>query len=341
MKKLLIICLTLLALSTMLLLTSCSAIFNTTKLGDVVNKTYDFKDFTNVQISNSFHYDLEQSDTYSVNVSTYSSLVDRLDIHQSGNTLFVSMKNNTVFGFNFSNGDYPSVTITLPQISKLAVSGSCRGTAAGFKSTNDLEVDLSASSSANLDVTAGKTNMNISGSSNISGNLTAGDTSIIVSSSSRLDMDLLTGKTSLTFSSSSSGAGSLTAADTTTNVTGSSNINIAMKTGNAVFSASGSSYINGSLTALNSDFTLSSSSHSNLQGTAGHATIVASSSSYINFTGLILQSADVTLQSSSHGSIYTDGALSIDLNGSSRLDYYGNPAIGKTNISGSSELNHK
>ena len=341
MKKLLIICLTLLALSTMLLLTSCSAIFNTTKLGDVVNKTYNFKDFTNVQISNSFHYDLEQSDTFSVSAATYSSLLDLLDIHQSGNTLYVSMKNNTLFGLNFSNGDYPSVTINLPQLNKLTASGSCHGTAAGFNSTSDLEVDLSGSSGANLDITAGKTNMNISGSSNVSGNLTAADTSITVSSSSRLDMVLITGKTNLTFSGSSRGSGSLTAADTTINVTSSSNINIAMKTGNATFSAFGSSYIDGGLIALSSDFTLTGSSHSNLQGTTGDATIFASGSSYINFPGLILHSADVTLQSSSHGNIYTDGTLNIDISGASSLDYYGNPTIGKTDVNSSSRLNHK
>ena len=336
-----IVCFVILLTLTAMLLTGCSAIFNTTKLGDVVNKTYDFKDFTNVQISNSFHYDLEQSDTFSVSAATYSSLLDRLDIHQSGNTLYVSMKNNTLFGLNFSNGDYPSVTINLPQLNKLTASGSCHGTAAGFNSTGDLEVDLSGSSDANLDITAGKTNMNISGSSNVTGNLTAADTSIKVSSSSRLDMDLITGKNSLTFSGSSRGSGSLTAADTTINVASSSDINIAMKTANATFSASGSSYIDGILIALNSDFTLTGSSHSNLQGTTGDATIFASGSSFVNFTGLILHGADVTLQSSSHGIIYTDGALDINISGSSILDYYGNPSIGKVNVSSSSKLNYK
>ena len=340
MKKSIVFFVILLTLTAMLL-AGCSAVFNTTKLGDVVNKTYNFKDFTNVQISNSFHYDLEQSDTFSVSAAIYSSLLDRLDIHQSGNTLYVSMKNNTFFGLNFSNGDYPSVTINLPQLNKLTASGSCHGTAAGFNSTGDLEVDLSGSSGANLDITAGKTNINISGSSNVSGNLTAADTSITVSSSSRLDMDLITGKTNMTFSGSSEGSGSLTAADTTINVTNSSNINIAMKTGNATFSASGSSYIDGILIALDSDFNLTGSSYSNLKGTTGDVTIFASGSSYVNFLGLILQSADVTLQSASHGNINTDGTLNIDISGASTLNYSGNPTMGTIAVSGASEITHK
>ena len=99
--------------------------------------------------------------------------------------------------------------------------------------------------------------------------------------------------------------------------------------------------VKGDPIALNSDFTLTGSSHSNLQGTTGDVTIFASGSSYINFPGLILHSADVTLQSSSHGNIYTDGTLNIKISGASTLNYSGNPTIGKIDISDASEINHK
>jgi len=317
------------------LLTGCSAVFHTTGTGQIIDKTYDFKDFTNIELSSSYQYDFRQADTYSVVISAPQSTLDRVDIRQSGNTLVVSMR---YIPFSSSNA---RITITLPQLNKLTVSGSCDGSATGFNSNNDLAIDLHSSSRLNMDIKAAKTTMDISGSSNISGNLTAADTQINVSSSSRLDMELITGKTSLTFSGSSRGSGSLTAADTTINVTGSSSTNIAMKTGNATFSASGSSYIDGILIALDSDFNLTGSSHSNLQGTTGDVTIFASGSSYVNFLGLILHSADVTLQSSSHAIVNTDGALDINISGSSILDYYGHPSIGTVNVSSSSKLNRK
>jgi hypothetical protein len=317
------------------LLTGCSAVFHTSSAGQIIDKTYDFKDFANIELSGSYQYEFRQADTYSVIISAPQSTLDRVDIRQSGITLSISMR---YIPFTSSNA---RITITLPQLNKLTVSGSCDGSATGFNSNNDLAIDLHSSSRLNMDIKAAKTTMDISGSSNISGNLTAADTQINVSSSSRLDMELITGKTSLTFSGSSRGSGSLTAADTTINVTGSSSTNIAMKTGNATFSASGSSYIDGILIALDSDFNLTGSSHSNLQGTTGDVTIFASGSSYVNFLGLILHSADVTLQSSSHAIIYTEGALDIDISGSSTLDYYGNPSIGKTNVNSSSRLNHK
>ena len=334
MKKFMVLFVTLLAMM-MVALTGCTAIFHTSGTGQVVDKTYDFKDFTEVKISENYQYDIKQSDTYSVVISAREDVFERVDIRQSGNTLIVSMK------FVPFASSIARITITMPQLDTLAVANSCDGSATGFVSNNDLDISLSGSSELEADFTAGKTNMNISSSSNISGNLTVTDTTINVFSSSRMHMALVTGKTNLTFSGSSGGSGSLTSADTMINVTGSSNINIAMKTGRATLSASGSSYIDGSLIALDSDFTLTSSSHSNLQGTAGNVTIFASGSSSVNFTGLILQGADVTLQSSSHAIIYTDGALDINISGSSILDYSGNPSISKVNVSSSSKLNHK
>jgi hypothetical protein len=317
------------------LMTGCSAVFHTTNLGNMIDKTYDFKDFTKIDLSSSFQYDIKQGDNYSVVISAPQNELDRIDIRQSADNLIVTMRYIPFLSAN------PRITITMPQLNKLAASDSCEGSATGFNSGDNLEIDLHSSSRLDMDITAAKTTMDISGSSNISGKLTAADTNVSVTSSSRLDMELITGKTSMTFSGSSRGSGSLTAGDTAISVNSSSDINIAMKTGNASFTASGSSYIDGILTALDSDFNLTGSSHSNLQGTAGSVTIFASGSSYVNFTGLILQGADVTLQSSSHGIIYTDGALDINISGSSILDYYGNPSIGNVNVSSSSKLNHK
>ena len=59
-----------------MLLTGCSAIFHTSGTGQIVEKTYDFKDFTNVEISNAFQYEIKQSDTYSVVVSAHENLLN-------------------------------------------------------------------------------------------------------------------------------------------------------------------------------------------------------------------------------------------------------------------------
>lgn len=135
--------------------------------------------------------------------------------------------------------------------------------------------------------------------------------------------------------------GDLTSADTQIELSGASRFNMNLKTGKTEIDASGDSEVRGSLQALNCGITLSGASICELIGSAGNGVIVASGDSNLNSPDLTLQSADVKLTGASEASFYTNGMLNIDINGDSTLNYYGNPSIGKTNISGASKLNHK
>jgi hypothetical protein len=317
------------------LLTGCSAAFHTTNSGPVVDKNYDFKNFTDIELSSAFQYDIKQGDNYSVVISAPQKVFERIDARQSGDTINVGMR------FIPFLQDKPRITITLPQMNKLDISGSCDGSATGFVSNSDLVIGVHSSSSLNMDITAGKTTMDISGSSNISGNLTAADAQIDVSSSSRLDMDLTTLKTGIDISGSSYVSGKLTAADTQIKVSSSSTLNMSMKTAVTTVSASASSTIRGTLDAQDCTFTINSSSRCELTGSAGNTNIETTGSSSMISPGLILKSAYVIVESSSRANIYTNGTLNFDISGSSTLDYYGNPTIGKANVSSSSRLNHR
>ena len=48
-----------------------------------MDKTYDFKDFTKIELSNSFQYDIKQADNYSVVISAPQNELDRIDIRQA------------------------------------------------------------------------------------------------------------------------------------------------------------------------------------------------------------------------------------------------------------------
>ena len=261
MKKLIFLGTTLLIIMA-ILFTGCSAIFHTEDLGDVIQKTYDFSGFTSVQLSNAFQYEITQSDTYSITVSAYQNMLDHLDIHQSGNILYVDLKFK-LFGFN--DNENTNITIAMPQLDKLDISGACSGNVAGFNSNDNFEADLSGASQLNLDIVAGKTTLDASGASDITGNVTSGDTEI----------------------------------------------------------------------------TLSGASKCEVTGSAGNTTIEASGASSVNSPDFTMQSADVILDGASNASVLTDGTLNLDISGFSKLNYYGNPTLGKTNISGASNLNHK
>lgn len=181
-----------------ILLTGCSAIFHTTELGNIVDTTYDFSDFNAVQLSDAFQYQITQSDTYSIAVSTYQNMVNHLDIHQSGDTLYVGTK------FGFYDHEPTSIIITMPELNQLDISGACDGSAVGFNSNSDFNADVSGASKLNLDVTAGKTNLNASGASDITGNLTSADTEITLSGASQCELTGSAGDTSIDASGASS-----------------------------------------------------------------------------------------------------------------------------------------
>jgi hypothetical protein len=296
--KTIIISLSLALLSLIAVLsTGCSAIFYKAGTGVMFEKTYDFKDFSDVEISSAVQYEVKQSDSYSVVVSTYENNIEHLDIYQSGNTLHVGYK------FTLINHTDTRVTIVMPQLNKLSVSGSCRGNATGFDSTGNLEINVSGASRLNMSMKAGQAGIDISGSSIITGDLTSTDTQI--------------------------------------KLTGASDLNMNMKTGKTVIDASGSSEVKGVLQGLDSQLKLSGASNCELTGSTGNSSIEASGSSRMNSPGLTLQSADIKLEGASSASIYTDGSLNIDISGSSTLNYAGNPSVGKIDISGNSKLNHK
>jgi len=300
MKKLTILAVTTLITAAILLTTGCTALFHTTDAGPVVEKTYDYKDFSGVQISDSFNYNIQQGTAYSITVSVRQYLVDKVNIHQSGNTLFVGMKNNTLL---FGTDDNYMVTITMPQLNSLTVSNSAQGTASGFNSTGDLGINVSNSSRLDAELNAGKTTMNISDSSRVTGNITTADTQIKLSSSSDLNMNLQTGHT--------------------------------------VINATDSSDIRGSLQAADCQITLSSSSTCTLTGSANAVIISAGDSSDMNSPGLTMQSADVTLSGSSDASIQVANSIDISVTDSSTLNYTGNPVVGKISIRDSSNVNHR
>lgn len=188
-----------------MLLTGCSAIFHTTELGNIIDKTYDFSDFNAVQLSSAFQYHITQSDTYSIEVSTYQNMINYLDIHQTGDTLYVGTK------FGFYDYGATNIIITMPELNKLDISGACHGGAVGFNSNSDFNAEISGASKLNLDVTSGKTNLNAAGASDITGNLTSADTEITLSGACQCELTGSAGDTSI----DASGACSMNSPDFT------------------------------------------------------------------------------------------------------------------------------
>jgi hypothetical protein len=163
-------------------------------------------------------------------------------------------------------GSYtPKVTITMPVLKTLYLSGASSGTVTGFKSDNGLMMTVSGASSLNLDMDTGLFKADISGASSVKGRLTATDSDMVLSGASNLD----------------------------------------------------------------------------LTGSGGDITLRCSGASSAGLRYFKTDNADVALSGASNGSIDVSGRLDVNLSGASDLNYYGNPTIGNSTVTGASDLRKK
>jgi len=171
--------------------------------GSKGSKEYSVQGFTGVQVSTAIEFEIMHSADYSVKAVGDDRLIKRLKVEVSDQVLKVGLDSGvSLFGGLRSNGGL-KVTITMPQLRRLAASGACKGTAKGFSSSDDFNLELSGASQAQIDIEAGKTALEVSGAGRLSGVLKAQDTAFKLSGASRCELSGSGGDTRLDFSGAS------------------------------------------------------------------------------------------------------------------------------------------
>jgi len=184
--------------------------------GNLETEAYAFANFTEVEISDTFEFEIEQSSSYSINVTTDDNVMDYVQVSQEGQTLKIGLRTGLRIGsvtLSIGFGIFPrleSVTlkasVTMPQLRELTVSGASRGTVSEFSSTEDLNVKVSGASRVTGDITAGNVEFGISGASTIQLEGSADDMVASVSGASHLNLDAFTlNNADVNFSGASSG----------------------------------------------------------------------------------------------------------------------------------------
>ena len=145
--------------------------------GNLETEAYTFANFTRVEISSAFEFEIEQSGSYSINVTADDNVIDRVQISQDGQTLKIRIGGTPTI--------FRSVTlkalVTMPQLGGLTVSGASRGTVSGFTSTEGLDITVSGASRVTGDITAGDIGFDVSGASTVQFEGSAGDMVAVVS----------------------------------------------------------------------------------------------------------------------------------------------------------------
>lgn len=165
------------------ILTGCNRVLISTENGTLSTRDYDFTDFTGIEIGHAFELEVTPSDVYKVTITAGESILKRITVSKSGNVLKIDMD-----AWFFSWHSTPKVTITMPALTWLDLSGASRGNARGFKSSQELKVSLSGASSLDIDMEAGKFESDISGASRLIGYLTAGSSSFDLSGASEVKL---------------------------------------------------------------------------------------------------------------------------------------------------------
>ena len=174
-------------LMTMLLVFSLGCWIPITGSGNIFTEVYHFTGFTEVEVQDGFQLELIQSSAFSIKITADDNVHEYVNIEKEGNSLSISLLND-LFGCNSCT---TIAEVTMPDLTKLELSGGSQANISGFNTSNNLSLELSGGSQLNGDITFNTADFNLSGGSQI--NLEgAGDTLIIDGSGgSQLDLELL------------------------------------------------------------------------------------------------------------------------------------------------------
>ena len=130
MKKTIVAVLTV-ALLTLGLLVACGDVV--TGSGNLETRQFNYSDFTEVEVSSAFEFEIARSDSYDVSITADDNLSEYIQVSQAGKTLKIDIETVSL--------QWPvtlKAEVTMPQLRRLELSGATRGTVSGFSSTENL-----------------------------------------------------------------------------------------------------------------------------------------------------------------------------------------------------------
>ena len=163
------------------LLVGCGGVL--TGSGKLKTEEYAFSDFNFIEISSAFEFDISKSSSYGVSITADDNVIEKVQVTKEGDTLKIGLKPTLSLGPVILK-----VTVTVPQLRGLGISGASHGTISDFSSTENLGITVSGASMVTGDITAGNVEFVISGASTVQLEGSAKDMIADVSGASRLNL---------------------------------------------------------------------------------------------------------------------------------------------------------
>ena len=114
--------------------------------GDVISKSFDFKDFDQIVINGHADVDFTQGSTYEVTVRTQKNVLEWLDYKVEGTTLVIETKNRVEIRANTYD-----IVIQAPELKKLTVNGATDFNIKGLRMDGDLDVQVNGAGDLDFD----------------------------------------------------------------------------------------------------------------------------------------------------------------------------------------------
>lgn len=149
--------------------------------GPMRTQTYDYTDFTSIDVGHAFNVEITRSDSYSISITAPENVFPVIQVSKVGEILRISLTSPVPLRA-------AKAKITMPDLRDLNFSGATKGTITGFSSPNDLNLELSGASSLEGDIQAGDTVVRLSGASRAKLEGSAKDISINASGASGIDL---------------------------------------------------------------------------------------------------------------------------------------------------------
>ena len=142
-----------------------------TGTGKLVTREMDFRDFKEVEISHVFEYQIYQSDSYGVSITTDENLFNYITARRVGDRLELGLKTRHAFrSFTLK------AEIAMPELCELRSSGATRGTVKGFNILHPFALDLEGACKLKMiDMSVINAKIDLSGACSLTGDLKSGE----------------------------------------------------------------------------------------------------------------------------------------------------------------------
>jgi hypothetical protein len=174
--------------------------------GERASRTFDHANFDSIEVSGEWQVTIERGDAWRVAVDAPAEIVDDLGVEQDGDRLELKIDGGSWFGGFGRSNDGPAVTITMPALESIVLSGASQVSFAGFEGDR---LSIASSGASEVRATASRfdvLSLQISGAGNTDlGGISVTNADVSVSGAANVTLNMAGGR----LTGDMSGAGNL------------------------------------------------------------------------------------------------------------------------------------